>query len=109
MPHRFAFGCYPEIVTSPGQEKKLLKLLANTTMASAMRSSATLVCRITGPTGGALWENYLISERWKALTYQETDAERYLANHPAAGNRLSGRTGAGSFCVRIQVVGPKQG
>ena len=27
---------------------------------------------------GALWENYLISERWKALTYQGIDAERYF-------------------------------
>ena len=27
---------------------------------------------------GALWENYLISERWKALTYREMDAERYF-------------------------------
>ena len=163
MPHRLAFGCYPEIVTSPGQEKKLLKLLANSYLykdllalgkvnkplllekivkALALQlgsevsfhevgqlvgadnqtveryvdllEKAFVVFRLPAYSRnvrneikkgkkiyfydngirnaivgdfslpehradrGALWENYLISERWKALTYQETDAERYF-------------------------------
>lgn len=27
---------------------------------------------------GALWENFLISERWKYLTYQDIDVQRYF-------------------------------
>jgi hypothetical protein len=27
---------------------------------------------------GALWENFLISDRWKYLTYQDIDAQRYF-------------------------------
>ena len=30
------------------------------------------------PDKGALWENFLISERWKNLTYQDMDAQRYF-------------------------------
>ena len=163
MPHRLVFGYYPEIVTSPGQEKKLLKLLANSYLykdllalgkvnkplllekivkALALQVGSEVSFHEVGQLVGAdnqtveryvdllekafvvfrlpaysrnvrneikkgkkiyfhdngirnaivgdfslpehradrgvLWENYLISERWKVLTYQETDAERYF-------------------------------
>lgn len=163
MPHRLTFGYYPEIVTSPGQEKKLLKLLANSYLykdllalgkiskplllekivkALALQVGSEVsfheVGQLVGADNqtveryvdllektfvvfrlpayrrnvrneikkgkkiyfydngirnaivgdfslpehradrGALWENFLISERWKALTYQKTDAERYF-------------------------------
>ncbi len=163
MPHRLVFGYYPEIVTSPSHEKKLLKLLASSYLykdvlalgkinkplllekivkALALQVGSEVsfheVGQLVGADNqtveryvdllektfvvfrlpaysrnvrneikkgkkiyfydngirnaivgdfnlpehradqGALWENYLISERWKALTYQEIDAERYF-------------------------------
>lgn len=163
IPHRMVFGYYPEIVTHPGEEKKLLKLLANSylykdllalgkinkpmllekivrALALQLGSEVSFheVGQLVGADNqtveryvdllekafvvfrlpaynrnvrneikkgkkiyfydngirnaiigdfnvlekrtdqGALWENFLISERWKYVTYQEIDTQRYF-------------------------------
>jgi len=163
LEHRLVYGYYPEIVTHPGQEKKLLKLIANSYLYKDLLALGSInkpallekivkalalqigsevhyqeLAQLVGADNqtvekyidllekayvvfrlpaysrnvrneikkgkkiyfydngirnavvgnftplqnrtdkGALWENFLISERWKYLTYQEMNAHRYF-------------------------------
>ena len=68
LPHRLIYGYYPDVVNHPGNEKEILKQLSD----SYLYKDILLIDQIKNRTDiGALWENYLVSERVKYLAYQQ--------------------------------------
>jgi len=88
IPHRLIYGYYPDIVNFPGEERRLLQELSDSylykdILALDKIKKSEQLTRLLRPIDlrddvGKLWENFLVSERFKRNQYAESHANPWF-------------------------------